>query len=98
MNEFISLFTGGWGWLAGIGLVAAGFIGSYFGGKKIGTVKTQAAADVTAAKVESAQVSAVAEKQKENTEVVKDVQQSNYALSDNDARRKLQQSRFNRSE
>lgn len=98
MNEFISLFTGSWGWLAGLGLAAAALVGTYLGGKKIGAVKTQAAADVTAAKVESAQVSAVAEKQKENTQVVKDVQQSNSALSDNNARRKLQQSRFNRPE
>lgn len=98
MNEILSLASGGWNYiLAGLALVAA-IVASYFGGKKIGTTQTQAKADVTAAKVESAQVSAVAEKQKENTQVVKDVQQSNSALSDDAARSKLQHSRYNRSE
>lgn len=98
MTTITALLSGWWTEiLAGLAVVAA-LVSAYFGGKKIGTTETQAKADVTAAKVESAQVSAVAEKQKENTQAVKDVQQSNSALSDSDARSKLQQSRYNRPE
>lgn len=83
--------------LTGLAFIAAIF-SAYFGGKKIGTTQTQAKADVTAAKVESAQVAAVAEKQKENVKVVKDVQANNSALSDDAARDKLRNSSFNRPE
>lgn len=91
----ISALMSGW-WteiLAGLAVVAA-LVSAYFGGKKIGTTETQAKADVTAAKVESAQASAVAEKQKQNTEAAKNVTQSNAALSDDAARAKLQSSRY----
>jgi len=98
MNEVLSLLSGGWNYiLAGLAVVAA-IAASYFGGKKVGNVQTQAKADVTAAKVESAQVAAVAEKQKENVKVVKDVQTNNSALSDDAARAKLRSSSFNRPE
>ncbi len=83
--------------LAGLAFIAA-ILSAYFGGKKIGTTQTQAKADVTAAKVESAQVAAVAEKQKKNVEITKDVQANNSALSDNAARDKLRNSSFNRPE
>lgn len=49
-----------------------------------------------AAEVKSAQVAALAEKQKQNTQAVKDVQANNSSLSDSDARSKLRQSPFNR--
>ena len=75
--------------------VVVALVASYFGGKKIGTTQTQAKADVTAAKVESAQVSAVAEKQKENAQVAKDAQTTNAALSDAASRNKLHSSRYN---
>lgn len=95
MSEILSHY---WNYaLAGLALIAA-IIGAWIGGKNTGTVQTQAKADVTAAKVESAQVSAVAEKQKENTQVVKDVQANNSALSDESARAKLRNSSFNRPE
>lgn len=95
MTTITALFSG-WGTeiLAGLAFIVA-LVVSYFSGKKIGTTQTQAKADVTAAKVESAQVSAVAEKQKENSEAAKNVTQSNAALSDAASRSKLQQSKYN---
>lgn len=98
MTTITALLSGWWTEiLAGLAVVAA-LVSAYFGGKKIGTTETQAKADVTAAKVESAQVSAVAERQKENVKVVKDAQTTNAALSDDASRNKLQQSRYNRPE
>lgn len=98
MTTITALLSGWWAEiLAGLVVVAA-MVSAYFGGKKIGTTETQAKADVTAAKVESAQVSAVAEKQKENTQAVKDVTQSNSALSDDASRDKLRASSYNRPE
>lgn len=98
MTTITALLSGWWTEiLAGLAVLAA-LVSAYFGGRKIGTTETQAKADVTAAKVESAQVSAVAEKQKENTQAVKDVQQSNSALTDSAARDKLSKSRYNRPE
>lgn len=94
MTTITALLSGWWTEiLAGLAVVAA-LVSAYFGGKKIGTTQTQAKADVQAAKVESAQVSAVAEKQKQNSEAAKNVQASNASLSDDDARSKLQQSRY----
>ncbi|MBS0967706.1 hypothetical protein JK232_02255 [Nissabacter archeti] len=90
-----ALLSGWWSEiLTGLAVVVA-LVASYFGGKKIGTTQTQAKADVTAAKVESAQVSAVAEKQKENAQVAKDAQTNNAALSDAASRNKLHSSRYN---
>jgi len=98
MTTITALLSGWWTEiLAGLAVLAA-LASAYFGGKKIGTTQTQAKADVTAAKVESAQVAAVAEKQKQNVEITKDVQANNSALSDDAARAKLRQSSFNRPE
>lgn len=95
MTTITALLSGWWTEiLAGLAVIAA-LLSAYFGGKKIGTTQTQAKADVQAAKVESAQVSAVAAKQKENTEAAKNVTQSNAALSDDAARNKLQSSKYN---
>ena len=95
MTTITALLSGWWAEiLAGLAVIAA-LVSAYFGGKKIGTTETQAKADVTAVKVESAQVSAVAEKQKENSEAAKNVTQSNAALSDAAARSKLQSSKYN---
>ncbi|AXF75422.1 hypothetical protein LU631_02640 [Erwinia tracheiphila] len=92
----MSLIMDWWNYfLAGLAVVAA-LASAYIGGKKIGTTQTQAKADVKAAEVKSAQVAALAEKQKQNTQAVKDVQANNSSLSDSDARSKLRQSPFNR--
>ncbi|MEI2264023.1 hypothetical protein [Erwinia sp. CGal63] len=95
MTAFLSLFNGSWHLLAGIGVVIAAIVASWFGGKKTGKVQQKAKADVQAAKVESAQISAVAEKQAKNSEEARNVQAVNNALNDDDARRKLRESQFN---
>lgn len=80
--------------LAGLALIAAGYA-AYKGGKKVGTVQTQAKADVAAAEKDKSQVEAVAKKQSENVEIAKNVQSDNSSLSDDDARNKLQRSKYN---
>ncbi|MGG6193041.1 hypothetical protein ACQV2B_02940 [Pantoea allii] len=82
--------------LAGLAVIAAG-ITAYMGGKKVGTVQTQAKADVAAAEKDKSQVEAVAKKQSDNVEIAKNVQSDNSSLSDDDARSKLQRSRYNQS-
>lgn len=80
--------------LAGLALIAAG-IAAYMGGKKVGAVQTQAKADVAAAEKDKGQVEAVAKKQSENVEIAKNVQSDNSSISDDAARSKLQQSKYN---
>lgn len=98
MSAIITLLSGGWHWIAALAAVVAALLASYFGGKKIGNVQTQAKADVQAAQVKTEQVQAVAKKQSENTEKVNSVKQANAALSDNAQRDKLRNSRFNSSD
>ncbi|MGB9098120.1 hypothetical protein [Erwinia sp.] len=95
MNTLLSLFTGGWHSLAAIGVVIAALIASWFGGKKIGKVQQQARSDVTAAQQEAERVAAVANKQAQNSQEVKDVQDRNNVLSDDAARNKLRDSTWN---
>lgn len=95
MTEILSLFSGGWSWVVGIAVAAMAFVLSYFGGKKVGTVQTQAKADVAAAQKEQQQVQATAKIESENIKVVKSVQQENASVSDTAARSKLQQSKYN---
>jgi hypothetical protein len=95
MTTITALLSGWWTEiLAGLAVVAA-LVSAYFGGKKIGTTETQAKADVTAAKVESAQVASVAQQQSENTEKANSVKQANAALSDDAQRDRLRKSQFN---
>lgn len=80
--------------LTGLAIIAA-FVSAYLGGKKVGTVQTQAKADVAAAEKDKSQVEAVAKKQSENTEKANEIRQSNAALTDDAQRSKLRQSQFN---
>jgi len=80
--------------LAAFAVIAAGYA-AYKGGQKVGTVQTQAKADVAAAEKDKIQAEAVAKKQSENVEVAKNVQSVNSSLSDDDARSRLQQSKYN---
>lgn len=95
MTTFLSLFSGSWHVLAGVGVVIAAIVASWFGGKKSGKVQEKAKADVQAAKVETAKISAVAATQAKNSEVSKNVQVANNALNDDDARNKLRESQYN---
>lgn len=80
--------------LAAFAVIAAGYA-AYKGGKKVGTVQTQAKADVAAAEKDKSQVEAVARKQSENVEIAKNVQSDNSSISDDDARSRLQRSKYN---
>ncbi|MDF7631443.1 hypothetical protein PUG46_19515 [Erwiniaceae bacterium L1_55_4] len=95
MTLITSLLAGSWHWIAALAAVVAALLASYFGGKKVGNVQTQAKADVKAAEVKSEQVQAVAKKQSDNTEKANSVKQANAALSDSAQRDKLRNSRFN---
>ena len=95
MSTLFSLLGGSWNVLAGIGVAVAAVIVSWFGGKRTGKVQEKARSEVKAAKLETAQISAVAEKQAKNSEEAKNVQATNAALTDDDARNKLRQSGFN---
>lgn len=59
MSVITSALSGGWQWLAALGAVIVALVMSYFGGKKIGKVQTQAKADVEKAdaKAETVKVS-----------------------------------------
>lgn len=94
MSTILSLFSGGWSWIAGIAAVVAALVASYFGGKKIGNVQTQAKADVKAAQKEVQQAEQVADKQAEITQVVKNVQQDNNSVSDDAARERMRTSKY----
>lgn len=95
MTLLTSLLGSSWHWLVALAGVIAAMCLSYFGGKKIGTVQTQAKADVKAAQVESNEVAAVAKQQSQNAEKANSVKQTNAALSDDAARDKLRKSPFN---
>ncbi|AHF77913.1 Phage protein [Sodalis praecaptivus] len=95
MTWIASIFTNGWEWVAGIAAAAVALVSVYFGGKKIGTVQTQAKADVAATEKEIAQIQAIAKKQSDNIEVAKNVESENDALTDDASRDKLRKSKYN---
>ncbi|GLR09475.1 hypothetical protein COO59_04635 [Mixta theicola] len=95
MSEIISLLSGGWSWVLGGLAIIIGFVGSYFGGKKIGKTQEKARADVAAAQLQTQQAEASTQKQADNIKVAKHVETSNVALSDAAARDKLRQSKYN---
>lgn len=94
MTGILSLLSGSWTWIAGIAGIALAFVLSYFGGKKIGTVQTQAKADVAAAQKEQQQAEQVTAKQAEIVKEVKNVQQENNSVSDDAARDRMRQSKY----
>ena len=96
MELITSVFTGGTAWAAALIAGALALIATYLGGRKIGKTQEKAKADVAAAKVESQQVSAASEKQQQATKAAKDVTIENQSVSDNAARERLQQSKYNR--
>lgn len=95
MSTFLALFSGSWHLLAGIGVVLAALVASWFGGKKIGKVQQKARSDVTAAQQETDRIAIVANKQAQDIKAVKNVQDSNNVLNDDDARNKLRDSSYN---
>lgn len=95
MSTLLALFSGSWHGLAAIGVVLAALVASWFGGKKIGKVQQKARSDVTAAREEADRVAVVANKQAQDIKAVKNVQDSNNVLNDDDARSKLRDSSYN---
>ena len=95
MTAILSLLSGGWKWLAAVGGIAAAIAASYFGGKKVGNVQTQAKADVETAKQETQQAEATAQAESDNAKVAKSVQQENASVTDDNARSRMQQSKYN---
>lgn len=95
MTTLVNLFAGGWNYvLAGLAIFAA-VISAYMSGKSKGKTEEKAKADVQTAKVESAQVAAVAQKKSDNAEIAKNVSSINSSLSDDAARDKLHNSKYN---
>jgi len=89
MELITNLLSGGWGWLAGVGLAIVTVVATYFGGKKVGTVQTQAKADVTAANKDADQVKASAEKRVETNKAVNNVHQNVSSLNGDDVDQRL---------
>lgn len=89
MELITSLFSGGWGWLAGLFAVVAGLAASYFGGKKIGAVQTQAKADIKAAEQKVENVKASSDAQLKVTKEASNVQDTVSRISDNDVDKQL---------
>lgn len=96
MDLIASFFSGATGWAAALIAGALALIASYFSGRKIGKTQEKAKADVAAAKVESQQIAAASEKQQQATKAAKDVSIENQSVSDDAARERLQQSKYNR--
>lgn len=94
MTDILSLLSGGWTWIAGIAVAVLAFVLSYFGGKKVGTVQTQAKADVAAAQKEQQQAEQVTARQAEIVKVVKDVEQKNNSASDSAARDSMRSGKY----
>ncbi len=94
MTLITSLFSGWWTEILAGAAVLVALFASYFGGKKIGTTQTQAKAEVTAAQKETQQAERVAKKQSEITQAVKNVQQDNNSVSDDDARSRMRVSKY----
>ena len=89
MTTIIALFSGWWNWILAALAILAAFLASYFGGKKVGTVQTQAKADVDAAQKDQQLAQKSSDRQTEIIREVKDVQQSNNADSDSAARDRM---------
>lgn len=95
MNTLVNLFAGGWNYiLAGLAVVAA-VLASYFGGKKVAKTEAQAKADVAEAIRVQNQAEAKSDVESHNIQTAKEVQQGNASLSDDAARRKLRESKYN---
>lgn len=95
MNTLVNLFAGGWNYiLAGLAVVAA-ILASYFSGKKVAKTETQAKADVAEAERVQRQAEAKSDVESHNIQTAKEVQQDNASLSDDAARRKLRESKYN---
>lgn len=92
MTAILALFSGWWNWILAALAILAAFLASYFGGKKVGTVQTQAKADVDAAQKDQQLMQKSSDRQTEIIRVVKDAQQESASDSDSAARQRMRES------
>lgn len=83
MTTILALLGSSWHWLAALAAVVAALFASYFGGKKIGNVQTQAKADVEAGKVKAAEVETAADNRVKTTKAVQNVSENVNGMSGN---------------
>lgn len=89
MATILTLLGSSWHWIAALAAVVAALFASYFGGKKIGKVQTQAAADVEAEKVKSAEVVTAANVRVQTTKAAQNVSESVNDMSGSDVDKRL---------
>lgn len=94
MSTLLSLVSGGWSGLLAVGAVVAAFVAAWFGGRQVGKSRQRATSDIAAAQKSAQQISAVAKQQAAISQEAKRVQADNAAVTDGDARRRMQQSPF----
>lgn len=84
-----SILSGGWGWLVALISGAVAMAGMYFTGKKVAATKTQASADVAAAKKEADQAKATAQAQQKINSEAANVREDVSRISDGDVDERL---------
>lgn len=89
MAMITDLLSGGWSWIAGILAALVGLVAVYFGGKKIGTVQTQAKADVAEAVAKTEAIQASSEHESKVVKAAIDAKQDSNNLSDADLRERM---------
>lgn len=88
--EFITgLLSGGWTWIAGIVAAVVALFGVYLGGKKIGTVQTQAKADVEKAEVKAETVKATSEHESKVINNANEAKTETANLTDDELRQRM---------
>ena len=89
MTTILALMGSSWHWLAALTGVILALFASYFGGKKIGKVQTQAKADVEAEKVKAAEAVTAANARVTTTKAAQNVSKSVDDLSGSDVDKRL---------
>lgn len=89
MSLITSALTGGWQWLAAIGAVIVALFMSYFGGKKIGKVQTQAKADVEKADAKAEVVKASSEHESKVVGNANEAKNETANLTDDELRNRM---------
>lgn len=91
MTLITGLLGDSWQWLIGLLGILVALVVSYFGGKKVGNVQTQAKADVVAANKDAEQVKATAAQRVETNKVVTGVRKNVNDLPDDTVDQQLRE-------
>lgn len=89
MGTIEALLSDSWSWVFGIFAALVALIGVYFGGKKVGTVQTQAKADVKEATLKTEAIKASSEHESKVVMVANDAKQNSSNLSDDAIRERM---------